>query len=129
MKKALFIVVSIAVLSTAITTVSCRRHIAPDYKGSVRAGHPRLFVTKEDIPNIKSTAQTSAHDIYLQTKESIDKLLNEPISFPNPTAVNGTENGWKISQVSQVAMLYLITGEKKYLDYTKKFLQKITEFV
>ena len=128
MKKALFIVVSIAVLSTAITTVSCRRHIAPDYNGSVRAGHPRLFVTKEDIPNIKSTAQTSAHDIYLQTKESIDKLLNEPISFPNPTAVNGTENGWKISQVSQVAMLYLITGEKKYLDYTKKFLQKITEY-
>ena len=88
MKKALFTVVSIAVFSVAITTVSCRRHIVPDYNGSVRAGHPRLFVTKEDIPNIKSTAQTSAHDIYLQTKESIDKLLNEPISFPNPTAVN-----------------------------------------
>ncbi|WP_289012805.1 heparinase II/III family protein, partial [uncultured Capnocytophaga sp.] len=61
-------------------------------------------------------------------KEDVDNLLHGSISFPNPTAVNGTENGWVISKVSQVAMLYLITGKKEYLDYTKKFLQKIIEY-
>jgi len=116
-------------------TVSCRNPVdVPDDKGtvcpvySVRAGHPRLFVTKEDIPNIKSAAKTSARNTYWQTKEDVDNLLHGSISFPNPTAVNGTENGWVISKVSQVAMLYLITGKKEYLDYTKKFLQKITEY-
>ncbi len=124
-----------AALSATIMTVSCRNPVdVPDDKGtvcpvySVRAGHPRLFVTKEDIPNIKSAAKTSARNTYWQTKEDVDNLLHGSISFPNPTAVNGTENGWVISKVSQVAMLYLITGKKEYLDYTKKFLQKITEY-
>ena len=124
-----------AALSATIMTVSCRNPIdVPDDKGtvcpvySVRASHPRLFVTKEDIPNIKSAAKTSARNTYWQTKEDVDNLLHGSISFPNPTAENGTENGWIISKVSQVAMLYLITGKKEYLDYTKKFLQKITEY-
>ena len=124
-----------AALSATIMTVSCRNPVdVPDDKGtvcpvySVRAGHPRLFVTKEDIPNIKSAAKTSARNTYWQTKEDVDNLLHGSISFPNPTAVNGTENGWIISKVSQVAMLYLITGKKEYLDYTKKFLQKIIEY-
>ena len=124
-----------AALSATIMTVSCRNPVdVPDDKGtvcpvySVRAGHPRLFVTKEDIPNIKSAAKTSARNTYWQTKEDVDNLLHGSISFPNPTAENGTENGWVISKVSQVAMLYLITGKKEYLDYTKKFLQKITEY-
>ena len=124
-----------AALSATIMTVSCRNPVdVPDDKGtvcpvySVRAGHPRLFVTKEDIPNIKSAAKTSARNTYWQTKEDVDNLLHGSISFPNPTAVNGTENGWVISKASQVAMLYLITGKKEYLDYTKKFLQKIIEY-
>ena len=124
-----------AALSATIMTVSCRNPVdVPDDKGtvypvySVRAGHPRLFVTKEDIPNIKSAAKTSARNTYWQTKEDVDNLLHGSISFPNPTAENGTENGWIISKVSQVAMLYLITGKKEYLDYTKKFLQKIIEY-
>lgn len=124
-----------AALSATIMTVSCRNPVdVPDDKGtvcpvySVRASHPRLFVTKEDIPNIKSAAKTSARNTYWQTKEDVDNLLHGSISFPNPTAENGTENGWIISKVSQVAMLYLITGKKEYLDYTKKFLQKITEY-
>ena len=124
-----------AALSATIMTVSCRNPVdVPDDKGtvcpvySVRAGHPRLFVTKGDIPNIKSAAKTSARNTYWQTKEDVDNLLHGSISFPNPTAENGTENGWVISKVSQVAMLYLITGKKEYLDYTKKFLQKIIEY-
>ena len=124
-----------AALSATIMTVSCRNPVdVPDDKGtvcpvySVRASHPRLFVTKEDIPNIKSAAKTSARNTYWQTKEDVDNLLHGSISFPNPTAENGTENGWIISKVSQVAMLYLITGKKEYLDYTKKFLQKIIEY-
>ena len=124
-----------AALSATIMTVSCRNPVdVPDDKGtvcpvySVRAGHPRLFVTKEDIPNIKSAAKTSARNTYWQTKEDVDNLLHGSISFANPTAENGTENGWVISKVSQVAMLYLITGKKEYLDYTKKFLQKIIEY-
>ena len=124
-----------AALSATIMTVSCRNPVdVPDDKGtvcpvySVRAGHPRLFVTKEDIPNIKRAAKTSARNTYWQTKEDVDNLLHGSISFPNPTAENGTENGWVISKVSQVAMLYLITGKKEYLDYTKKFLQKIIEY-
>ena len=124
-----------AALSATIMTVSCCNPVdVPDDKGtvcpvySVRASHPRLFVTKEDIPNIKSAAKTSARNTYWQTKEDVDNLLHGSISFPNPTAENGTENGWVISKVSQVAMLYLITGKKEYLDYTKKFLQKIIEY-
>ena len=124
-----------AALSATIMTVSCRNPVdVPDDKGtvcpvySVRASHPRLFVTKEDIPNIKSAAKASARNTYWQTKEDVDNLLHGAISFPNPTAENGTENGWVISKVSQVAMLYLITGKKEYLDYTKKFLQKIIEY-
>ena len=124
-----------AALSATIMTVSCRNPVdVPDDKGtvcpvySVCASHPRLFVTKEDIPNIKSAAKTSARNTYWQTKEDVDNLLHGSISFPNPTAENGTENGWVISKVSQVAMLYLITGKKEYLDYTKKFLQKIIEY-
>jgi len=127
MKKAVFMML----WTLLIAMLSCRKDTDPDEQeitGAVRTEHPRLFITKEDIPNIKNAAQSSALDTYTDTKRDVDKLLNEPISFENPTAVNGTDNGLKISKVSQVAILYLITGEAKYLDYTKKFLQKITEY-
>ena len=118
MKKAVFMMLS----TLLIAMLSCRKDTDPDEQeitGTVRTEHPRLFITKEDIPNIKNAAQSSALDTYTETKRDVDKLLNEPISFENPTAVNGTDNGLKISKVSQVAILYLITGEAKYLDYTK----------
>ena len=125
MKNTVFIVCVILIM------VSCRKDTDSDTQhimGVVRNEHPRLFITKEDIPNIKNAVQTSLSEVYTHTKKEIDKFITEPLFFENPTIITPTQNSIKVGKVSQVAMLYLITGEIKYLDYTKKSLQKIIEY-
>ena len=53
MKKAVFMML----WTLLIAMLSCRKDTDPDEQeitGVVRTEHPRLFITKEDIPNIKN---------------------------------------------------------------------------
>lgn len=127
MKKAIYILLC----AITIGLVSCRKDEPETPKhvlGNVRPEHPRLFLTQEDIPAIRNRARTSGADYLNITKRRMDQFINEPFRFDNPLITFPTANSVVVGNISQVAMLYLITGEAKYLDYVKKTLPKIIDY-
>lgn len=126
MKKVVFLALCM------FTMVSCRKDSEPAVPehiiGQIRPEHPRLFLTKEDIPAIKNRAQTSNLAYFNQTKKDMDKFITEPFHFDNPLVTTPFDNSVIVSKISQVAMLYLITEDTKYLDYVKKTLPKIVDY-
>jgi len=97
---------------------------------TVRATHPRLFINKEDICKIRATAWGREKAHYIAMRNRIDLLMSTPIKFEDPLAATGESNNNHEygSRLSESAMLYLITENKKYLEFTKTLLKKVTEY-
>ena len=96
----------------------------------VRATHPRLFINKEDICGIRATAWGRERAVYDAMRSRIDHMIGSRIEFVDPLAATGESNknheyGFR---ASEAAMLYLITENKKYLDFTKILLKEITDY-
>mgnify|MGYP005764463667 CR=1 FL=1 len=96
----------------------------------VRPTHPRLFFNEEDISTIRTTAFGRESAVYEAMKTRIDELMTKGIEFVDPLAATGESNtnheyGFR---ASESAILYLISGERKYLDFTKTLLKELTEY-
>ena len=84
---------------------------------NIRKEHPRMFLTVDDIPQIRKTAETFENGTYLSMKKRIDDLIGSPVTFPDSLAATGESNRnheWGY-RASEAAMLYLITGDPVYL--------------
>ena len=90
MKKIVFLALCM------FTMASCRKDSEPTVPehiiGQIRPEHPRLFLTKEDIPAIKNRAQTSNLEYFNQTKKDMDKFITEPFHFDNPLVTTPFDN-------------------------------------
>ena len=95
---------------------------------SVRLVHPRLFLTEDDIPVVKANASGRLKDSYDEMKSRIDKLMGSDIVFEDPLAATGenTDNHEYGFRASEAALLWLVSGDKAYLDFTKTLLKEIT---
>ena len=101
-----------------------------DASSLVRSEHPRLFITSEDIPVMKACAQGSAAKIYNATKTRVDELMSSEITFPDPLAKTGESN--KNHEVgfraADAATVWLVTGDRAYLEHTKTILEKLIDY-
>lgn len=100
------------------------------WEASIRKDHPRLFLNKQDIPRIKKNAAGSEKFFFDAMKKRIDPLLNEPIVFKDLLIASGEsskDHEWG-TRASESAMLWLITGDRKYLDYTKNLLTELAGY-
>ena len=96
----------------------------------IRKEHPRLFLTTGDIPQIRKTAATFEKGTYDAMKKRIDDIIDKPVQFVDiltPTG-EGKSNHQYGFRASESALLYLISGERKYLDFTKTLLKELTEY-
>ena len=97
---------------------------------SARLVHPRLFLTEDDIPVVKANASGRLKDSYDEMKSRIDKLMGSDIVFEDPLAATGenTDNHEYGFRASEAALLWLVSGDKAYLDFTKTLLKEITGY-
>ena len=97
----------------------------------VRTVHPRLFITSEDIKTIKENASSGdGKKVYDDMKKRVDELMSAGISFPDPLAKSGEYN--KNHEVgfraSEAALIWLITEDETYLQYTKTILRELIKY-
>ena len=97
----------------------------------IRQEHPRMFLTKEDIPQIRETASSFEKNTFQNMKERADVLVGKPVVFPDdpltPTG-EGKENRHFGYYASDAAMLWLITQDPTYLNLAKDILVELTKY-
>lgn len=122
--------------SKTIDLTTSNRHIyqpIAELQGEavVRNSHPRMFFNQKDIPAMRSLAngRLKNHE-YRWMLERIDPLLDQPITFPNPLERDGSDNDnhqWGF-RLHESALLWLLTGDQKYLDFSKRLMKSLTEY-
>jgi len=97
---------------------------------SIRTEHPRMFLTKADLPQIRRAAFSYEKKTYDAMKKRVDSKIGKPIEFPDPLVRTGEgkENrNWGF-YAADAAMVYLITQDVKYLAFTKQILRALTDY-
>lgn len=102
----------------------------------IRPEHPRMFLTKEDIPQIRRTAFSFENKTYTDMKNRADKLLDPatgkpyPIVFEDPLAKTGEgkENRNYGFYAADAALMWLISGEQKYFHLARYILQELGHY-
>ena len=68
--------------------------------------------------------------VYTDMKKRVDNLMAAGISFPDPLAASGEYN--KNHEVgfraAEAAALWLVSGDRTYLDYTKTILRELIAY-
>lgn len=103
------------------------------WMSSIRPEHPRMFLTKDDIPQIRRTAFSFENKTYTDIKNRADKLIDPatgkpfPIVFQDPLTPTGEgkENRNYGFYASDAAMMWLLSGEVRYLNLAKYILQEL----
>ena len=120
----------LAIIVAISASVSAQPKIGDyEWMKQIRTDHPRMFLTAEDIPQITKAANSYENHCFRTMKRQIDKLIDQEIVFKNPLSRTGenTQNDRYGERVSEAAMLWLITKEEKYLDFTKSLLYKLID--
>ncbi len=121
----------LAIIVAISASVSAQPKIGDyEWMKQIRTDHPRMFLTAEDIPQITKAANSYENYCFRTMKRQIDKLIGQEIVFKNPLSRTGenTQNDRYGERVSEAAMLWLITKEEKYLDFTKSLLYKLIDY-
>ena len=101
-----------------------------EWLGHIRHEHPRMFLTSEDIPQIAHAARSYENYTFRVMQKQIDNLIKTGVTFKNELARTGenTRNDRYGDRVAESAILWLITKDQKYLDFTKELLRKLTAY-
>ena len=96
----------------------------------IRGGHPRMFITADDIPFIRHAAETFENETFRTMKKRADALIGKEIVFTDPLSRTGEGGANRMYgyYASDAAMMWLITEDSKYLDLTKRILGKLTDY-
>ena len=96
----------------------------------IRPEHPRMFLTKDDIPHIRKAAHTFEAETYRTIKKRADALIGKDIAFVEPLSKTGEGGDNKMFgyYACDAAMMWLITEDTVYLELTKKILDKLIPY-
>lgn len=96
----------------------------------IRDNRPRVFINDKTLSDVKLRALSAHHDHFIQMKSSVDENINDSIVFKDVNITDGTQSkdheyGFT---ASNAALVYLVTGQRAYLEYTKRVLKKLAEY-
>ncbi len=102
----------------------------------IRPDHPRLFFNAETWPKVKARALNQEKEWYDQLRERVDGYPENPTSestrddFAYQKKPDGTYETVRVPrpaewghQAAHSAFVYLVTGERRYLEKAKKMLE------
>lgn len=101
--------------------------------------HPRLFLTPETLSNIRSAVKNGGFGAWEMTLALADAALKEPsYDEPSPYRDGVFEVGeWRriytpgkrgSAHAARLALVWQVTGERKYLDGAKRWLLNLSEW-
>ena len=87
----------------------------------VPTGHPRLFFSQEDIPTLRHRAETTHKEIWRPILSyASSELGSSAPRMPNGGDLDGFRNAG--NRVIATAFAYVVSGDKAYLDLTRRNL-------
>lgn len=86
--------------------------------------HPRVFMTQADIESLKEKAKTQK-ELWQMAASRVRALTVEPA--PPPAETRRAQNEVGIG-ITEAAFVYKITGEKKYLDAAKIYMDAAVSY-
>ncbi len=91
----------------------------PETDIQVRKEHPRMMITQEDLPALRSRVRGGGliGQEYQELKSSVDSWIGQSVS----SFMSSNENKRRV-QVLYPALVYLIEGDTKYSDLAKDML-------
>jgi hypothetical protein len=88
-------------------------------KPELEGVHPRVFFTQDEIDALKAKAKTQSA-LWQAALRNVRALGAEPP--PPPAEQRRAQNDVALA-IAQAAFIYKITGERKYLDAAKKYIE------
>jgi len=88
-----------------------------DWKSLIREDHPRLFFNSEMWPQIKARALNEEARLFGQIRARVDE-----------TASGEIESGDHGTRAAEAAFVFLVSGERKYLDLASRLLSESLEY-
>lgn len=96
---------------------------------NVIESHPRVFFNQESFVQIKQRALNEENQLYQAKKLYADYLLGTEIVFSNELITDGSSVNHEYGmRAAEAAFVYLVTGDSKYLELTKKILTKLVNY-
>lgn len=97
----------------------------PEQLEAMRGVHPRLYLTKSRIAELREAIKTTHADIWRRLRIQADRAVKSgPPQYIKDDGKSGDEQLWERdvgNTLPLLAMAYLLTGEKTYLDATKRW--------
>ena len=90
-----------------------------DYQAILK-GHPRIHLTSADVPRLKAAASGTHSVFYAKLIESAG--ASAKAELPETIGRGDNDRGFG-DQLVEIAMAALLTGEGKYLDQARRFLE------
>ena len=103
----------------------------PEVLATLRAGHPRLFVTRESLERLRAGVGQDAgmKTLYEKLRKEADKTLREePVRYElvGPRLLSVSRKC--LDRVSTLALVHLVSGEAKYAERAWKELEAAAKF-
>lgn len=91
----------------------------------VRNVHPRLYLNPERVSKLRSAIQTTHADLWVDVQVLADRAVKQGVpKYRKDDSWSGDEQLWQRSvgnAMPHLAMAYLMTGNKRYLDASKEW--------
>ena len=123
MKRLLTLLLSLSFIATSASAQLKKGDY--EWLNSIRSEHPRMFFTAEDISQIKSNAMLFDANTFNSMQRRIDRLITKGFEFKNELSRDSNPNAMFGYRTAESALLWLITKDTKYLDFTKLLLDKV----
>ena len=106
----------------------------------IRRDHPRLFLTPEEIPRLREMARTRWAERFAAIQREVDAYPPDaPVIFDRDRFTERPDGSIRLKkpgthghmlfryngayQASRAALVYLVTGERRYLELAKNYLR------
>lgn len=127
MKRSIILIVTLFVATIVSAQI---KEGDREWLSHIRHDHPRMFITSEDIPQIREAAETFRSEAFAEMKKRTDVLFRKGIVFKNELAKTGesTRNHLYGHSAADAAMMWHITQDRRYLDLAKQIINKMTDY-
>jgi hypothetical protein len=105
--------------------VPLMRSLKPSLKPELENVHPRVYVTEQELEQLRVRAHTTHRELWQQALKSIRALQGDP---PAPPAQKRREQNEVGLAIAEAAFAYQIEKDKKYLDAAKKYMDAAVSY-
>lgn len=102
-------------------TKTLNSRLLPELRGK----HPRVFFTATEFEQLRVRAHSTHKDLWARALQNVRALKGDP---PPPPAEGRREQNEVALAIAESSFLYQVSGDRKYLDAAKKYMEAATTY-